>query len=781
MNKFKYPIDLVYLWVDGKDKEWQKQKCEWLQKLNLPHSQDNDSCRFVDNQELKYSLRSVSENMPWINKIFIVTNGQVPEWLNINNPKIKIINHKDIMPESALPTFNSCAIEACVSNIPGLSEHFLLANDDCFINKKITPEFFFDREGKPICRFIKYHYTESKLENSLYLRSIKNSIQLINNKYKKHFKNIVPHHNIDAYTKNEYKKCYDIFKCEFDKVINSKFRIDNIQRIIVALYMITQGKATKKIVRTKNFFHSFVHSYCININSYEFMQHQLLKLRPVLMCINDEPDVLSLFKKELRLFLEGVFPNPSEFEKSTDDSIKKLALEKYNRVLKINNEKIKKEKFKDFYQSIFSIKNTQNNEKLSKRFNILGISFSIKIYDKDTVLKNYKRVLKSLKEKYKKYKIKVIFIVRENQKWTYQSLYNLFESSEKFEPLVLVAPLTSVHIGKDTTRDTLQENYLFFKSRNMNVDYLYKNNKYLKLDKFKPDLIFYDQPWEIHPKHKPAMVSKFALTFYSSYSYEILNDTDNYFRGFHPLLFKYFVEHESNIERYTAYNKYASKNCVVTGYPKLDEYLRNEEVDPSKYFKNPDCYKIIYAPHHSFDNSLQLATFMENGKFILDFAKKHPETTWCFKPHPRLKFALLKMNYMSEDEINKYYNDWEKIGNVYTKGDYIKLFKASDLMLTDCLSFLAEYLPSKKPLIRMINPNSKELNSLGKMITQEYYNSHSNEELQKLLETVALKGEDIKKNNRIILSHNIIDNNESSALKIFNYINSLLKGDHNVL
>lgn len=58
-------------------------------------------------QELKYSLRSVSQYLPWINKIYIVIDNQVPSWLNTEHPKIKIIDHKDILPADALPTFNS--------------------------------------------------------------------------------------------------------------------------------------------------------------------------------------------------------------------------------------------------------------------------------------------------------------------------------------------------------------------------------------------------------------------------------------------------------------------------------------------------------------------------------------------------------------------------------------------------------------------------------------------------------------------------------------------------
>jgi hypothetical protein len=40
-------------------------------------------------QELRYSLRSVEKHAPWVRNIFIVTNGQIPYWLNLAHPRIR--------------------------------------------------------------------------------------------------------------------------------------------------------------------------------------------------------------------------------------------------------------------------------------------------------------------------------------------------------------------------------------------------------------------------------------------------------------------------------------------------------------------------------------------------------------------------------------------------------------------------------------------------------------------------------------------------------------------
>lgn len=127
--------------------------------------------RFRDNDELRlyfgccirsrYSLRSLEKNAPWIRHIYIVTNGQIPSWLNTDNPRVSIITHEEIFSEpDALPTFSSPAIEFNLHHIPGLSEYFLYFNDDVFLGDVVYPydlmdlqhgQFFFASWSVPEC------------------------------------------------------------------------------------------------------------------------------------------------------------------------------------------------------------------------------------------------------------------------------------------------------------------------------------------------------------------------------------------------------------------------------------------------------------------------------------------------------------------------------------------------------------------------------------------------------------------------------------------------------
>lgn len=104
--------------------------------------------RFSDNEELRYSLRSLEEFAPWIRHVYLVTNGQIPSWLNTQSPRITIVPHQQIFPNSShLPTFSSPAIEANIHRIPGLSTKFLYFNDDVFLGKPVWPEDFYSHQA----------------------------------------------------------------------------------------------------------------------------------------------------------------------------------------------------------------------------------------------------------------------------------------------------------------------------------------------------------------------------------------------------------------------------------------------------------------------------------------------------------------------------------------------------------------------------------------------------------------------------------------------------------
>lgn len=132
-------MDFVILWVDNTDPKW----IEEFHKYQYKETGITDKCRFRDWDNLKFWFRGVEQYAKWVNKIFFITNGQVPSWLNTKHPQIRLVKHDEYIPKNYLPTFSSNTIEMFLHNIPDLGEEFVLFNDDFFIIDKINPERFF--------------------------------------------------------------------------------------------------------------------------------------------------------------------------------------------------------------------------------------------------------------------------------------------------------------------------------------------------------------------------------------------------------------------------------------------------------------------------------------------------------------------------------------------------------------------------------------------------------------------------------------------------------------
>ena len=143
-------IEFVIYWVEGSDVEWQKKKALYK---GTPFQ--NADARYRDWNILKYWFRAIEEFTPWVHHIYFVADNQRPKWLNWDNPKLTYVDHKDFIPHEFLPTFQANTIENNLYRIPGLSDYFVVFNDDMFINAPISPEYYF-KNGLPCDATLEY-------------------------------------------------------------------------------------------------------------------------------------------------------------------------------------------------------------------------------------------------------------------------------------------------------------------------------------------------------------------------------------------------------------------------------------------------------------------------------------------------------------------------------------------------------------------------------------------------------------------------------------------------
>ncbi|MCO4292870.1 stealth family protein [Solitalea sp. MAHUQ-68] len=315
MSKQDFEIDLVYLWVNGNDPQWLARKNAFL-GIDLNDTERNCKGRYVNNDELRFSLRSVEKHAPWIRKIFIVTDGQTPEWLDTTNSKIQIVDHKEILPPESLPCYNSNVLEYFIYKIPGLSEHFLFSNDDMFFNASLSPDFFFANDGYPIVRLInkpfgKWRFIWKKLNRkklSIYREKIFRAAQLVEKMFGKYY-SAIPHHNIDAYRKSDYQKSVEqIFSKEISPTISHHLRnTKDIHRSAFMFYSLAVKNAHLKYITPSE-------SYVVKMHlpkSYVKFEGQM----PKLFCMNDSEYVSDHHRVKAKEYLANHYPSKSLFEK----------------------------------------------------------------------------------------------------------------------------------------------------------------------------------------------------------------------------------------------------------------------------------------------------------------------------------------------------------------------------------------------------------------------------------------------------------------------------------
>lgn len=313
------PIDVVYTWVDGSDPQWRAAKRDAVvRRGGSPGTDDSvDAARFRSHDELKFSLRSLEVYAPWVRHIHIVTAGQRPEWLNVDHPRIRLVDHRDIFSDpEVLPVFNSHAIESQLHHIPGLSEHYIYLNDDVFFGRPVSKELFFQSNGMS-----KFFLSTAMIglgprvpDQPAFAQAAKNNRQLLGEVFGSaithHFQH-APHPQLRSSLEYMESKHPEIFA----QVAASAFRSPEDLSIASSLhhyYSYNLGRAVPG--RLEYMYLDLGHPGAAQ------RLERLLRTREVdVFCINDTPsDTESHARRAvvLEAFMERYYPLPSSFELS---------------------------------------------------------------------------------------------------------------------------------------------------------------------------------------------------------------------------------------------------------------------------------------------------------------------------------------------------------------------------------------------------------------------------------------------------------------------------------
>ena len=344
MSQPQYPIDIIITWVDGNDPVWQAEKDRYSGKT----SGDTRQKRYREWDSLKYLFRGIEKFAPWVNRVFLVTCGHLPEWLNTENPKFRHIRHSDYIPAEYLPTFSSRPIDMNFHRIEELSEHFIYFNDDMFLIRPVEPSDFFEN-GLPcdsaiqdvICPkwrtddkqlgadhlFSAVFYDTAVLNRNFKKKSVirKNRGKWFSPKYgRDNFKNLLlmrwnyftgfkSVHYPYSYLTSTYR---DVWAAEPDMLSAAcahRFRTPtDVNHFIFSFWQMAQGNFSPRALSAGRLA-AITGDEARNESVYRAIRAQKVKF----MCVNDHfsGDNFEAVKAHLNQSLEAILPEKSGFER----------------------------------------------------------------------------------------------------------------------------------------------------------------------------------------------------------------------------------------------------------------------------------------------------------------------------------------------------------------------------------------------------------------------------------------------------------------------------------
>ena len=316
-TRYTDPIDVVYTWVDGDDPVWQQRKNDALGITDTAQLNDTavNASRFISRNELLYSLRSIELYANWVRNIYIVTDHQVPDWLDTANPRIKIVSHEDIFTDpDVLPVFNSHAIESQLHHIDGLSNKFLDLNDDVFFGGIVQPGDFFHSS-----RISKYFPSNACLDvapasarDLPVLSAAKNARALIADEFGVTITNKFKHTPI-ALQRDVLYEMEERFPDLFKTVAASRFRHPDDYSIPSGLYHFYAFATGRAVPGHIKYGYQDISQENLPVFLARIVQNNPYRV----FCLNDTattPDQLELISLEVSKAMARCYPFKSEFE-----------------------------------------------------------------------------------------------------------------------------------------------------------------------------------------------------------------------------------------------------------------------------------------------------------------------------------------------------------------------------------------------------------------------------------------------------------------------------------
>lgn len=326
-------IDLVLPWVNGSDPLWLAEK----NKYDMGH--EVSDVRYESWDNLQYIFRGIEKYMSWVHKVFFITWGHIPEWLNTSYEKLAVVRHDEYIPKEFLPTFNSNVIEMNYFRIKELSENFILFNDDLFITQPIPEEYYF-QNGVPCGEAVETHFilkADKGMDLQMNYACVNNMVilnrnfdkrkvirenagkwfnpiygermqQNVNLSYWNNFESFVYPHEAMPMRKSILREIWEKEPNALRKASGNKFRsYSDVTQRLITMWQICSGEFVPHKFRGK--------LYLIDKDNYKEAAEAILNQEyPVVSLNESSTEDFAMIKETINMALDKVFSEKSKFE-----------------------------------------------------------------------------------------------------------------------------------------------------------------------------------------------------------------------------------------------------------------------------------------------------------------------------------------------------------------------------------------------------------------------------------------------------------------------------------
>lgn len=336
--------------------------------------------------------------------------------------------------------------------------------------------------------------------------------------------------------------------------------------------------------------------------------------------------------------------------------------------------------------------------------------------------------------------VRVVFFVPDTALWdVFASIYLAMQAHPGFDVRVVAFQRQGVQ-----TDLSAHETRAFYAAIGVPVDlYGFDDGPVPVFGPADLDVAFYTLGSTAYPRpFQIEFLSLFCLTVYIPYGFLQAAEYEYQFnQTFHHAAWRVVANTVRERDCYTHYSDRRSSHVVVARYPKFDLFSGADLAGPERPV-------VIWAPHWSVGLSyprLNCGTFCDIYHDMMMLMGAHPQIDFVFKPHPLLSHGLTISGFMSQAQYRDYVDLIAALPNVtvYEHGAYVDLFERSAAMITDSISFLAEYVLADRPLLFLDRPDRARFSAQGEAIVALHQRGLGIDAIRSFIETAVLQGQDV--------------------------------------